>query len=500
MNKYLPLYLSLFLVLAMTVVSCNKNNEPGTTEESDYTAYSSSTTLVSAFSLKANSKILDNLDSVMFTIDQDRGLIYNPDSLPYGTRVNAMCVSITSASTVALREFIIENGEKLGDTTITYNTSRSDSIDFTGNVTLRVTSLDGEHTRDYSVKVNVHKEKPDTMIWDSNRRRDLPNVTSTLKASKTIQYEGEFLCLVNDNGNYVLSSSVDPIEGPWSKTTLSFPFVPKVESLTATTDKLFILDDNGTLYTSDDRGQNWSSCGVQWYTMIGAYDKRVLGVKSDGGVWKHDEYPQRDGFESKAIESDFPIEGMSQLVMASNEWTANQQSMIVGGQLADGTLTNIVWGYDGERWGQVSNTNDVVPAIRDASFFTYFTYVIPSGRITPVKRVTWMMLGGKLEGGILNTTTYISRNQCINWSKGETGLQKPDNMPSFYGAQVYSYERTHSANYSPRLLSYNPGQVTPITEWDCPYIYIFGGYAYGGTPLNSVWEGVLRRLTYKPVF
>lgn len=83
MNRHFPLYLMVFLLLATTVASCNKKDEPTTSTESNYSSYSYSTTLVSAFSLKANTKIAVGLDSVTFAIDQERGLIYNADSLPY---------------------------------------------------------------------------------------------------------------------------------------------------------------------------------------------------------------------------------------------------------------------------------------------------------------------------------------------------------------------------------------------------------------------------------
>lgn len=499
MNRQFPLYLLIFLMLASTVASCNKKDEPSTTTENEYNVYSTTSTLVSAFSLQANTKILSGLDSVTFAIDQERGLIYNADSLPYGTRVTGLGVNVTSASTVAERLFIVKNGKVQKDTIITYRNNGKDSIDFTGDVTLRVISRDGLNIRDYKVKVNVHQQEPDVIVWDQSRRRDLPNVSSTLQASKTEMVNGDFLCLINDNGTYVLSNAEDPLAGTWNKKVISFPFVPKVSSFTATPQALYILDETGELYSSKDMGASWTHCGVAWNTIIGAYNDRVLGVKNDGTSWVHDEYPQRSGFTPTKIADNFPVSGMSQLVMATNEWTANQQAMCAGGVLANGNLTNAVWGYDGERWGLINIGGDVMPAMCDASLFRYYTYTQPSTSASPVQHVTWMVMGGKLANGSLNSITYTSRNQGINWSKGVNGMQLPTNVPPFSGAQIYIYDRKQSAN-APRLNSYNPDHVTPVNEWDCSYIYLFGGYTANGTALNNVWEGVLRRLTYKPVF
>ena len=488
-----------FILLAMLVASCNKKDEPETYTDSEYSTYSTTSTLVSAFSLQANTKIISGLDSVSFAIDQDKGEIYNADSLPCGTRVTALLVNVTCASTIASAKFIVKNGTVQNDTTIDYKTSSTDSIDFSGDVTLRVTSYDGQHTRDYKVKVNVHQQEPDVIVWNENRRRDLPNVSSTLKASKTVTRDDEFLCLVNDNGTYVLSTAGDPMAGTWNKTVLAFPFVPNVSSFAATTDALYILDETGELYSSGDMGANWAHCGVAWNTIIGAYNDRVLGVRNDGTSWVHDEYPQRAGFVPTKIDDNFPVSGMSQLVMASNEWTANQQAMCVGGVLATGDLTNAVWGYDGEQWGLISFGGDVLPAMSDASLFRYYTFTQSSTSATPVQYVTWMVVGGKLASGRLNTTTYVSRNQGINWKKGDDGVQLPTAIPPFSGAQIFVFDRTQSAS-TPRMNAYNPGHVTPVNEWECSYIYLFGGYAANGGALNNVWEGVLRRLTYKPVF
>lgn len=487
------------MLLAMIVASCNKKDNEPEQLNSDYSAYSYSSTLVSNFSLQANTKIVSGLDSVTFAIDQDRGLIYNADSLPYGTRVTALCVNVTSAGTVASKQFIIKNGQKLGDTTITYRNNSSDSIDFSGDVTLRVISYDGLHTRDYKVKVNVHQQEPDVIVWNQSRRRDLPNVGSTLQASKTVQRNDEFLCLVNDNGSYVLSSATDPLEGTWDKTVLTFPFVPNVKSFEATADALYILDETGELYSSSDNGMSWTHCGVAWNTLIGAYGDRVLGVRNDGTSWVHDEYPRRANFVPTKIADNFPVSGMSQMVMASNEWTANQQAMCMGGVLSNGALTNAVWGYDGAQWGLLNNNDNVLPAMSDATLFSYYTFVMKSTSASADMRVTWMVVGGKLANGSLNTTTYISRSQGINWVKGEDGVQLPSMMPAFSGAQAFVFDRTQTAS-APRMNVYSPGHVTPVTEWDCSYIYLFGGYAANGVALNNVWEGVLRRLTYKPVF
>ena len=40
----------------------------------------------------------------------------------------------------------------------------------------------------------------------------------------------------------------------------------------------------------------------------------------------------------------------------------------------------------------------------------------------------------------------------------------------------------------------------PVDEWDCPFIYLFGGYDESGQLRNSLWRGVIRRFTFRPLY
>ena len=497
MNKYISIYILLAAVVAMGFQSCNKKDDTADITITDYSVYSSATTLVSGFSLKDNEKVASNLSKVQFAIDQDQCLIYNADSLPRGTKVTALCVDVTCATTVSSREFIVKNGSIQRDTVIQYTSSTKDSIDFTGDVTLRITSRDGEHVRNYRVKVNVHKQDPDSIFWNEGSRSDLPNVLGSLMSSKTVCQDDKFLCLVHDNSGYALNSIDTLMMDGWTEQVLSLPFVPQVKSFTATADALYLLDQNGELFKSDDMGVSWVDCGVAWNTIIGGYDTRVLGIKKEGSEFKHDEYPQPSGFSEGEVGDDFPVAGMSQLVSARNKWTSSQQAMIVGGIKADGNFSNAVWGYDGKRWGIINNNAETLPALHCPVLINYYSYVKSSSDNTFVKKLTWLVMGGLHSDGQINTVTYISNDQGIHWTKGGSGLQQPAHMPSFYGSQAYTVSRV-VRNSS--LLAYNPGHITPVTQWDSPYIYLFGGYDDGDSPLNSIWEGILVGLTYKPVF
>lgn len=136
---------------------------------------------VKGFSLKANSKVLNNLDSVFFSIDLNTARIFNADSLPYGTDVSSLAVSLTTDA--CSKVTILAPGE---EEEIDYLTDESVKINFSkGAVKLHLVSYDGEHSRDYDIKVNVHNVVPDSLYWSEAAYRALPTAFRNPVAQKT---------------------------------------------------------------------------------------------------------------------------------------------------------------------------------------------------------------------------------------------------------------------------------------------------------------------------
>ena len=184
-----PLYILLALAMVTmslpALLSCNKDKDE---DDSTY-SYSTSqqTTLVTGFALQADAEVLASLDSVHFTVDYDNGLIYNADSLPKGTDITKLKVTVQFLNGVQSAVFSITGATVQPDTTITYTSSMSKTLDFTGKTVLTVTSSDGSQVKDYDVKVLVHKENPDTLVWPKSWRRDLPGYRHSAIGHKAVK-------------------------------------------------------------------------------------------------------------------------------------------------------------------------------------------------------------------------------------------------------------------------------------------------------------------------
>ncbi|MEE0624715.1 MAG: DUF6242 domain-containing protein, partial [Muribaculaceae bacterium] len=116
MRKLIPIYAILTALTLIVSASCNSSgngdNEPTVV---------SANTLVSNFRLQKNDSVMTLLDSIPFTIDVNRRLIYNPDSLPKGTDITRLVASISLASSTSVGEISISGATTMKDTTYTYN-------------------------------------------------------------------------------------------------------------------------------------------------------------------------------------------------------------------------------------------------------------------------------------------------------------------------------------------------------------------------------------------
>ena len=185
MRKLIPIYAILTALTLIVSASCNSSgngdNEPTVV---------SANTLVSNFRLQKNDSVMTLLDSIPFTIDVNRRLIYNPDSLPKGTDITRLVASISLASSTSVGEISISGATTMKDTTYTYNASATDSIDFTGRVTLTVKAADGISTKQYLLQVTVHNLESDSLYWNKMSRRNLPGALTDPETAKAVAYGG----------------------------------------------------------------------------------------------------------------------------------------------------------------------------------------------------------------------------------------------------------------------------------------------------------------------
>lgn len=469
-------------------------------------------TAVQAFKLSADKKVMENLDSVFFSIDLNSGVIFNADSLPKGTDVSKIVPSITFAAEVSSATLQISGGSVMNDTITNYKENPGDTIDFTGRVVLNVTAADGVSNRSYRLKVNVHKEDPDSLIWDRLAVAALPSRLGRPSSQKTVTFKNQAVSLIKENdGSLTLSRSADLLGNEWDKNEIQPGFNPDIRSLVASSDVLYVLDaDNHRLMSSADCGMTWTSTGRSWDAILGGYDKYVLGLyTTSDGVRYHGVYPATELIKETPAAADFPVKGWSNMVTSTTKWSQVPTAMIFGGILQDGSYTRATWGFDGDRWTVISVNTP--PALSGATIVPYYVYRQTTTSWVQTEFSAWLLIGGSDASLAANRKVYICYDNGVNWREASSLLQLPEYLPGMTGLDNVVMTSPRSADISdswsekesakvpaPRKIHYDINGY--IISWDCPYIYLMGGCNPADNSLyDTIWRGVLARLTYTPL-
>ena len=491
------------LTIGFIATSCNDDKEDEELLDDPYR----NSLMVTTFSLEKNDSVLVGLDSVFFSIDLERAVIFNADSLPKGTKVNRLKVAMTLSS-VAVAELTMPNDQG-ADTVVNFLTNASDSINFSrGFVKLHLESANKEYKRDYTIYVNVHKTVPDSLAWGKNAWAVLPSTLAKPTAQHTVEYNGSALCFTTDGSAYSLAVSDNPATGVWQKSSVTLPAGARIESITASADRLYLLTADNSLYQSADGGQTWTATGASMNHIYGCMGGTVYGNRLSGNSYVFTTYPAST---ETAVPADCPVSGTSTSMTFSTEWSTSSMMIFMGGVTASGKITGDTWACDGSQWAAISV--DPAPAATGMMMVPYFAFRTGTDWVV-TKNSILMAFGGKKSDGVLSRDIYLSYDRGVHWSKAPQLMQLPAGFTPGDGAQALVFDSKMPASapawnentpvslpawYLPVTRQPQSRAVKPITSWDCPYIYVFGGNKADGSLNPTVWRGVITRLLFKPL-
>ena len=496
----------LLLLILGILPACNSDDK---NDDAD-TLYAPPTDVaINSFKLKSNVNVLRALDSVYFSIDLNKAIVFNADSLPKGTDVTRLVPNITYSEYIT--SAVIEmTGGKVRTGTVDYKRQPGDSIDFSGRVTITLTSSSG-NSRAYELKVNVHQTEPDSLCWGSAARSTLPSRLPSPEAQRTVRQGEKVVCLIEEaDGSFTLATATDLDAGaPWERHRLTLPFTPRLRTLSATADALYILDDKDNLHTSAD-GSAWSAVSSSWKNILGAYDSELLGLKktSDGYAITSLSGVYPDVALTGQL-AGFPIQDYTDLYCYRSKWMSAPVAVIACGVTSQGELSDKVWGFDGNSWILLSQGE--IPALQGATLVPYHTYVKPSGKVEYSEYSTLMLMGGIDERGEFNRKLYLSYNNGIDFRQSTGLMDMPSFIPGMWRLDNVVASKPMQADIVPAgwdkmpETALSPWYRVSTTldgttlRWECPYIYLFGGCDARGVLYNSIYRGVINRLTFCPI-
>jgi hypothetical protein len=158
-----------------------------------------------------------------FVVNDMEGLIFNYDSLSYGTVINKLFPEFAGyGGKLSFQYKLSENGEWK-------EFSNTDTLDFSSLVFFKSIAPDSSYTKEYTVDIRVHKYDVEAFTWTKNEKT-LP-VQGTVVSQKAIFYNqkyyffysneaGKSYVITSENGDDWKEAGEIDIDGPdWTTLT-----------------------------------------------------------------------------------------------------------------------------------------------------------------------------------------------------------------------------------------------------------------------------------------
>lgn len=328
----------LFAIILLN--SCLGKNDPVT--------YSNDPSFVS-LTLAKN----DSVKSAKFTLTDKT--IENLDSLPFGTKIDAVYPTFTFKSTSEVK-FFFTKGSKLDSVTLT----GKDTLDLRAqSMSIRNIADDKVADINYNLKVNVHKVQPELYVWRSlGETLDVQNVLN----QKTIIRNDSLFYYYNDGSTAYVNISTNGMT--WEKTTLiNFPVNTALDEMFLFNGKFYLTQDGYNIYSSLN-GINWTKktrSDFKFKSILFNFKSKLWAVvqlndlnyrfatSSDGNVWE---------VRAGELPTNFPVRGFASISMTTR--TGKPKVLVLGGYNASDVYVKSNWSSeDISYWVNFSSNESV---------------------------------------------------------------------------------------------------------------------------------------------
>ena len=409
MKRFLSYIIPFFAVVVL--ISC---------ESSSTTVTTSNIAKLKAFYLTGHDS-LPGLAEAQFSIEEgvDTGLVYNIDSIRYGTTMTHVVVHFTCETTPGSVKI------QLGDTTFTM--SGRDTLDFTKTpIYMTIVSSDLTKSKTYRIVTTVHTVDPDLYQWETLSTAIYP----VEDEEQQVVLLGETFLLYCNNGfaNRMYTSSDAKI---WTEQTLiGLPDVSRVKGIVSDGTKLYYAEDEA-LYVSEDGAawteEDYSHKDFSIVTALMTFNDTVWLVLEDTAT--HALVLGQiagDTIRRTAVQlaEDFPVSGFATVEFES--MSARRRAAIIGGYARNGACINSRWNIE------------YAPTIK--GLYRLMNYSIEQPEFTTLTGVSviWykkqlMMFGGVDKNMVFRgDRVLVSADEGYTWTAADTTKCK---LPKTYTAR-----------------------------------------------------------------
>lgn len=278
-RKFIPFILLVSTIFFVSSCLGDDNEEIVFSDQVGITAFSLGTQKIIRDTVSkkgADSTYQTTLDcsKYIFYIDQTKHEIYNPDSLPVGIDCKKIICNVTSkGSSVTL----VKNIDS--DTLQAFETI--DSMDFSKPRTLRMVSMSGRASCDYTVKVNIHKQKPNVFEWKiATGCTDM----GLLTGMRALAMGGKVYVVGRDDSQLRIYAAEEQHVVSWTEITPNVELgADSYKDMTVMGGKLYAHAEDG-VYCSTD-AYTWTRVGTPAISrLLGGSNKRLYALSTDNKI------------------------------------------------------------------------------------------------------------------------------------------------------------------------------------------------------------------------
>lgn len=352
----------------------------------------------------------------------DTALVYNVDSLPFGTELDSLVASFYFKTSIGYAVFYSDSDTVVLSTTDTLNFTQRPCL-------LYVLSEDQKHEQYYHIYVNVHKVDPDLYVWNCSTDK-------LFDGNKDVhaEYFHDQICLFAQDGlGACLFTSADGRQWSAAQQPVGLPKESNVRQIIKGDNYLYYAEGT-TLYRSAD-GLHWtaqdcSSLGLSLESMLFYYHDLVWAVASDAAGSLFFTTMQEDGEMTKqeidgmsSLDEHFPISDFSSLTFEGK--SGRLRAMIMGGHDKAGNALNSRWNIE---WVQESATS---------GYYRMENFTIEQPSFAPLTgaSLVWyddhiLMFGGADQNTTIGTYPILeSIDEGMNWMVPDSAS---NSMPEGY--------------------------------------------------------------------
>lgn len=438
----------LFIIVIFGLVSL-------TSCEKKTTTTTSSVAELTAFSFAKNDS-MPGLAKAVFTIEArlDTGLVWNKDSMLFGTRLDSVVPKFTFAATPGSAYLT------LPDTTCVL--TGYDTLDFSqGPIYLTIRSSDKTTTKTYEIRATVHQIDPDLYHWTQLSNGIYPSDDSE---QRVLELGKEFVMIVSNGFALHVYRSADGSNWTDAGEPTGLPAGTKVRQIICDGENLYYAQEK-QLYTSTD-AVSWVAHDSQYpvLTMLLYWNKQVWALAENNNVYELATW-QADSLQLTGLQpqGEFPISDFGTVTFQSA--SLRERAMIIGGFAQNGKSLNTRWNIEYSSHTAENGGYRLQEFSIDRPQFTSLTGI-------SVINYNHQLL---MFGGVDETMRYfgreilISEDEGLNWVPADTAKNQ---LPSVYQARQKQNALVRDS-----------------------YIYLFGGQD-ATTTYSDVYRGHLNSIDW----